>query len=145
MKNYIEQLKTSPLASDLLLAQFLESENCTALVNAQNMGERVNRGDCFEMGLTHEPVRRDGLHQQSKGDTTFKGEPVEVKYLTKKTKASIALKGTIARFHLIGFNDGKTLDIRLIPTKSLKVTKDGRLKYQDNIDMGVSIRKIVKA
>lgn len=133
---YTEQLKNSTLKSDRALLDLVEKCGVADLVNAQNMGKHYNRGDIFEMCLTRKPVKRDGLHSKSAGDTIIEGVAYEVKYITKKTSASVALKGTSAPFHLIGFNDGEKITIRIIPTKSLKVSKGGKLKYQENATLG---------
>lgn len=133
--NYIQQMENSTLKADKVLLDFIRNRHAENLVNAQNMGKHYNRGDVLEMGITLIPVKRDGLHAQSQGDTVLNGVAYEIKYITKKTSASVALKGTTALFHLIAFNDGNRLIFKVIPTKDLKVSK-GKLKFQDNIDLG---------
>ena len=92
-----------------------------------------------EMAITKEPVKRSGLHEVSKGDFVFNGMVVEIKYLTKKTKASKDLKGTLATHYLIGFNNGNEIELRLIAKSDLVVRQDNRIAYQDNINKGVRL------
>ena len=92
---------------DAVLAQFITRAGVQNLVEKSTF----NRGDFFEMAITKEPVKRSGLHEVSKGDFVYKGIVVEIKYLTKKTKASKDLKGTIATHYLIGFNNGKEIEV----------------------------------
>ena len=92
-----------------------------------------------EMAITKEPVKRSGLHEVSKGDFVFNGMIVEIKYLTKKTKASKDLKGTLATHYLIGFNNGNEIELRLIAKNDLVVRQDNRIAYQDNINKGVRL------
>lgn len=123
---------------DAVLADFVCKRHAQALVN----GATFNRGDFFEMAITGEKVKRDGLHGISKGDYVYNGLIVEVKYLTKKTGASKDLQGTIASHYLIGFNNGKEIEIRLIAKANLKTRKEGtreKITYQDNIAEGVRI------
>ena len=91
------------------------------------------------MAITKEPVKRSGLHEVSKGDFVFNGMTVEIKYLTKKTKASKDLKGTLATHYLIGFNNGNEIELRLIAKNELVVRQDNRIAYQDNINKGVRL------
>ena len=124
---------------DSVLASFCADRGATALVESATF----NRGDFFEMAITGEQVKRNGLHEVSKGDYIYNGEIVEIKYLTKKTGASKDLKGTIAQKYLIGFNSGKEIILKLIDKKDLKTRVDGkRLKitYQDNIGLGVRVK-----
>lgn len=120
---------------DMVLAKFI------ARAGVENLVENAtfNRGDFFEMAITKEPVKRSGLHEVSKGDFVFNGMIVEIKYLTKKTKASKDLKGTLATHYLIGFNNGNEIELRLIAKNELVVRKDNRIAYQDNINKGVRL------
>lgn len=120
---------------DMVLAQFI------ARAGVENLVENAtfNRGDFFEMAITKEPVKRSGLHEISKGDFILNGVVVEIKYLTKKTKASKDLKGTLATHYLIGFNNGNEIELRLIAKSELVVRKDNRIAYQDNINKGVRL------
>lgn len=120
---------------DMVLAKFI------ARAGVENLVENAtfNRGDFFEMAITKEPVKRNGLHEISKGDFVFNGMIVEIKYLTKKTKASKDLKGTLATHYLIGFNNGNEIELRLIAKNELVVRKDNRIAYQDNINKGVRL------
>lgn len=120
---------------DMVLAQFI------ARAGVENLVENAtfNRGDFFEMAITKEPVKRSGLHEISKGDFILNGVVVEIKYLTKKTKASKDLKGTLATHYLIGFNNGNEIELRLIPKSELVVRQDNRIAYQDNINKGVRL------
>ena len=120
---------------DMVLAQFI------ARAGVENLVENAtfNRGDFFEMAITKEPVKRSGLHEVSKGDFVFNGMVVEIKYLTKKTKASKDLKGTLATHYLIGFNNGNEIELRLIPKNELVVRQDNRIDYQDNIKKGIRL------
>lgn len=127
----IEKLENSNLKADKVLLNFIHREKVENLINAQNMGKSVNRGDCFEMCLTHKPTLRTGKHEQSHGDIVINGEPFEIKYLTKKTGASIALQGTSAKYHIIGFNTGAEIVLKKILTSQLKV-RNGKITYQDN-------------
>ena len=120
---------------DMVLAKFI------ARAGVENLVENAtfNRGDFFEMAITKEPVKRSGLHEISKGDFVFNGMIVEIKYLTKKTKASKDLKGTLATHYLIGFNNGNEIELRLIAKNELVVRQDNRIAYQDNINKGVRL------
>ena len=120
---------------DMVLAKFI------ARAGVENLVENAtfNRGDFFEMAITKEPVKRSGLHEVSKGDFIFNGMVVEIKYLTKKTKASKDLKGTLATHYLIGFNNGNEIELRLIAKNELVVREDNRIAYQDNINKGVRL------
>ena len=120
---------------DMVLAQFI------ARAGVENLVENAtfNRGDFFEMAITKEPVKRNGLHEVSKGDFVLNGMIVEIKYLTKKTKASKDLKGTLATHYLIGFNNGNEIELRLIAKNELVVRQDNRIAYQDNINKGVRL------
>lgn len=120
---------------DMVLAQFI------AHAGVENLVENAtfNRGDFFEMAITKEPVKRSGLHEISKGDFVLNGMVVEIKYLTKKTKASKDLKGTLATHYLIGFNNGNEIELRLIAKNELVVREDNRIAYQDNINKGVRL------
>ena len=120
---------------DMVLAQFI------AHAGVENLVENAtfNRGDFFEMAITKEPVKRNGLHEVSKGDFILNGIVVEIKYLTKKTKASKDLKGTLATHYLIGFNNGNEIELRLIAKNELVVRPDNRIAYQDNINKGVRL------
>lgn len=122
---------------DLLLIAFAQQHNAEHFINGA-----TTRGDIFESAITGEACKRNGLHEISKGDYTYNGMAVEIKYLTKKTKASKELKGTIATHYLIGFNTGKEIEIRLIPHNEIIYTNDsGKLKisYQANINKGVRV------
>ena len=120
---------------DMVLAKFI------ARAGVENLVENAtfNRGDFFEMAITKEPVKRSGLHEVSKGDFVFNGMLVEIKYLTKKTKASKDLKGTLATHYLIGFNNGNEIELRLIAKNELVVRQDNRIAYQDNINKGIRL------
>lgn len=120
---------------DMVLAKFI------ARAGVENLVENAtfNRGDFFEMAITKEPVKRSGLHEVSKGDFVFNGMIVEIKYLTKKTKASKDLKGTLATHYLIGFNNGNEIELRLIAKNELVVRQDNRIAYQDNINKGIRL------
>ena len=120
---------------DMVLAKFI------ARAGVENLVENAtfNRGDFFEMAITKEPVKRNGLHEISKGDFVLNGMVVEIKYLTKKTKASKDLKGTLATHYLIGFNNGNEIELRLIAKNELVVREDNRIAYQDNINKGVRL------
>ena len=120
---------------DMVLAQFI------ARAGVENLVENAtfNRGDFFEMAITKEPVKRNGMHEVSKGDFVLNGMVVEIKYLTKKTKASKDLRGTLATHYLIGFNNGNEIELRLIAKNELVVREDNRIAYQDNINKGVRL------
>ncbi len=120
---------------DMVLAKFIARSGVENLVE----NATFNRGDFFEMAITKEPVKRSGLHEVSKGDFVFNGMIVEIKYLTKKTKASKDLKGTLATHYLIGFNNGNEIELRLIAKNELVVRQDNRIAYQDNINKGVRL------
>ena len=120
---------------DMVLAKFIARAGVENLVESATF----NRGDFFEMAITKEPVKRNGLHEVSKGDFVFNGMVVEIKYLTKKTKASKDLKGTLATHYLIGFNNGNEIELRLIAKNELVVRQDNRIAYQDNINKGVRL------
>ena len=97
---------------DIVLLEFLLSHNIDkTLANNNNL---YNRGDLFEMALTRELVKRDGLHAISQGDWTYNGVSVEIKYLTKQRGASDQEQGTTCNYYLIGFNDGDKITIKLI-------------------------------
>ena len=126
---------------DIVLLEFLLSHNIDkTLANNDNL---YNRGDLFEMALTQELVKRDGLHAISQGDRTYNGVSVEIKYLTKQTGASDQEQGTTCNYYLIGFNDGAKITIKLINKKDLKTRFEKtrrKITYQDNINLGVEIK-----
>ena len=126
---------------DMILLEFLLSHNIDkTLANNDNL---YNRGDLFEMALTRELVKRDGLHAVSQGDWTYNGVSVEIKYLTKQTGASDQMNGTICNYYLIGFNDGDKITIKLIKKKDLKTRYEKtrqKITYQDNINLGIEIK-----
>lgn len=126
---------------DIVLLEFLLSHNIDkTLANNDNL---YNRGDLFEMALTKELVKRDGLHAVSQGDRIFNGVSVEIKYLTKQTGASDQEQGTTCNYYLIGFNDGDKITIKLINKKDLKTRFEKtrrKITYQDNINLGVEIK-----
>ena len=129
----IEKLRQNKI--DSVLADFIACAGVQDLVD----NATFNRGDFFEMAITKEPVKRNGLHEVSKGDFVLNGMVVEIKYLTKKTKASKDLKGTLATHYLIGFNNGNEIELRLIAKNELVVREDNRIAYQDNINKGVRL------
>ena len=142
---HLEKLNSSPMSADRVLGAFVSARGAraVALVNAS---KAFNRGDFNEMALTLAPVARDGLHGISKGDAVvfINGEAliVEMKYLTKKTSASEALKGTIASHYLITFNDGKALTFRLIPKSEIvtrMVSGAEKIAYNDNVNKGKAV------
>ena len=142
---HLEKLQSSPMSADRVLADFImaRGEKAVALVNAS---KAFNRGDFAEMALTLAPVARDGLHGISKGDAVIVRADdaliVEIKYLTKKTSASEALKGTIASHYLIAFNDGKALTLRLIPKNEVvtrMVSGTEKIAYNDNASKGEAV------
>ena len=126
---------------DMILLEFLLSHNIDkTLANNDNL---YNRGDLFEMALTRELVKRDGLHAVSQGDRTYNGVSVEIKYLTKQTGASDQEQGTTCNYYLIGFNDGDKIIIKLINKKDLKTRYEKtrrKIAYQDNINLGIEIK-----
>ena len=139
MKNSnLEKLKQDK--RDNVLADFIEARGACALIN----GATFNRGDFFEMAITGEKVKRDGLHGISKGDYVMpNGLVVEVKYLTKKTGASKDLQGTLASHYLLGFNTGKEIELHLVPVAELVAVGEGKHKkitYQNNYALGVRIK-----
>lgn len=127
--------------NDHILLDFIQSRAAQSLV----ANATFNRGDFFEMAITLEPVKRTGLHVVSEGDFIYHGQPVEIKYLTKKSGASKDRKGTIANYYLIGFNTGKEIELRLIAKKDLVIKKEKtreKIRYQDNITLGVKLATI---
>lgn len=141
----IEKLISSPMKQDRALASFIvaRGSRAVALVNAS---KAFNRGDFCEMALTLAPVARDGLHGISKGDAVIERDGVrlviEIKYLTKKTSASEALKGTLASHYLLACNDGENIHLRLMPKGEMKkriVSGAEKIAYQDNYNLGQEI------
>ena len=141
----LEKLQSSPMKADHALADFITArgEKAIALVNAS---KAFNRGDFLEMALTLVPVARDGSHGISKGDAVIVINGVayiiEIKYLTKKTSASEALKGTIATHYLLACNDGEHIHLRLMPKGEMKkriVSGAEKIVYQDNYTLGKEI------
>lgn len=133
----LERLTTNK--RDLVLLQFIIDNGAQELTETNT---NFNRGDFFEMALTKERVKRNGLHEISKGDFIFNGEIVEIKYLTKKTGASKDKQGTRANYYLIGFNNGETIELRLIKKCDLVTRHDGtreKITFQDNINKGVRV------
>ena len=133
------------MKADHALADFITArgEKAIALVNAS---KAFNRGDFLEMALTLVPVARDGSHGISKGDAVIVINGVayiiEIKYLTKKTSASEALKGTIATHYLLACNDGEHIHLRLMPKGEMKkriVSGAEKIVYQDNYTLGKEI------
>ena len=130
------------------VAPYLRGELFRAQDLAHTVGENFGTGarngtEACRLENIEQLVKRNGLHEVSKGDYIYNGEIVEIKYLTKKTGASKDLKGTIAQKYLIGFNSGEEIILKLIDKKDLKTRVDGkRLKitYQDNIGLGVRVK-----
>lgn len=134
----LERLTTNK--RDLVLLQFIIDNGTQELTETNT---NFNRGDFFEMALTKERVKRNGLHEMSKGDYIYNGEIVEIKYLTKKTGASKDKRGTLANYYLIGFNNGETIELRLIKKCDLVTQHDGtreKITFQDNINKGVRVK-----
>lgn len=141
----LEKLISSPMKADKALADFIVARGAraVALVNAS---KAFNRGDFCEMALTLAPVARDGLHGISKGDAVIERNGlslvIEIKYLTKKTSASEALKGTIASHYLLACNDGEKVTLRLMRKEEMKkriVSGAEKIAYQDNCNLGQEI------
>lgn len=130
---HLQKLQQNKL--DNVLASFIIKNQVEALINNN---KAFNRGDFFEMAITKEAVKRNGLHGISQGDFILNGEVIEIKYITKKTKASQQLKGTIANYYLIGFNNGSNIELRLIKKCDL-VVNDNHLSYKDNYNKGVLV------
>lgn len=134
----IERLLTKGDSTELkrarVLVDFIASRNAIALVNALRMTQ-LNRGDMFECAITLKNVVRTGLHEMSKGDYKLGDLIVEIKYLTTKTKADIDARGTHASHYLIGFNNGKRIELRLIKKSDL-VVENGKVTYQNNFNRG---------
>lgn len=133
----LERLTTNK--RDLVLLQFIIDNGTQELTETNT---NFNRGDFFEMALTKERVKRNGLHEMSTGDYIYNGEIVEIKYLTKKTGASKDKRGTLANYYLIGFNNGETIELRLIKKCDLVTQHDGtreKITFQDNINKGVRV------
>ena len=141
----IEKLISSPMKADNALASFIMSRGASA-VSLVNSAKAFNRGDFAEMALTLAPVARDGLHGVSKGDAVIELDGsclvIEIKYLTKKTSASEALKGTLASHYLLACNDGENIHLRLMPKGEMKkriVSGAEKIAYQDNCNLGQEI------
>lgn len=141
----LEKLQSSPMKADHALADFITArgEKAISLVNAS---KAFNRGDFAEMALTLAPVARDGLHGVSKGDAVLviNGQTliIEIKYITKKTSASEALKGTVASHYLLACNDGNRVTLRLMRKEEMKkriVSGAEKIAYQDNYNLGQEI------
>lgn len=133
----LERLTTTK--RDLVLLQFIIDNGAQNLVETNT---NFNRGDFFEMALTKERVKRTGAHVISNGDFVYNGQIVEIKYLTKKTGASKDKQGTLANYYLIGFNNGETIELRLIKKCDLITRHDGtreKITFQDNINKGVRV------
>ena len=136
IKNKLQQNKR-----DLILLQFLLSHHIEKTLEHNN--KLYNRGDLFEMALTRELVKRDGLHAISQGDWTYNGVSAEIKSLTKQTGASEQEQGTTRNYYLIAYNDGDKITIKLINKKDLKTRFEKtrrKITYQDNINLGVEIK-----
>lgn len=102
-----------------------------------------NMGDIFEVVMTKKQVDRTGLHIKSNGDGyfTIKGEDkpvkVEVKIVSKKTKPDF--KKTDAKYHLIGFNNGHEMVVKLIKTTDLEksIIEDEEVKRKAEEEKGI--------
>lgn len=141
----LEKLISSPMKADNALANFITARGARAIALV-NSAKAFNRGDFTEMALTLAPVARDGLHGVSKGDAVIELEGarlvIEIKYLTKKTSASEALKGTLASHYLLACNDGEKVTLRLMPKGEMKkriVSGAEKIAYQDNCNLGQEI------
>lgn len=142
---HIEKLYTSSMKQDRALADFIAARGARA-VDLVNASKAFNRGDFLEMAITLAPVARDGSHGISKGDAVIVINGItyiiEIKYLTKKTSASEALKGTIASHYLLACNDGEHIHLRLMPKGEMKkriVSGAEKITYQDNYALGKEI------
>lgn len=114
-------------------------------------GVNYNLGDVFEVVMTKKLVERTGLHIKSDGDCKMlingDYEPVEIKLVSTRTKADF--KETKAKYHLIGFNNGNDIIVKLLKTSEIIPTfvdvkkKNGeivtvkRIAYKGNVDKGV--------
>ena len=132
-EDFLKKLEQSNKTADKILLSFAKTRNLT------NVKEIRNRGDLFESCITGINCKNSGLHTISNGD--YKG--LELKYITTSTGASSAMKGTICKQHLIGFNNGKSIEIRLIDTSDLQGKENNsgrkrgdRLTYDLNHNKG---------
>ena len=142
---HLERLYSSTLKQDRALADFIAARGACA-VHLVNASKAFNRGDFLEMAVKLAPVARDGSHGISKGDAVIVVNGiaylVEIKYLTKKTSASEALKGTIASHYLLACNDGEHIHLRFMPKEEVKkriVSGAEKITYQDNYTLGKEI------
>lgn len=145
----IQLLLQTNLKQDKALAEFIKQRHAEQLIeNAKGF----NRGDFCEMALKNAPVARDGKHGTSHGDAILEKDGktllIEIKYLTKKTSASEALKGTFASHYLLACNDGQNIHLRLLKKEDMKkriISGAEKIKYQDNFNLGeeINLDKVV--
>lgn len=147
--NNLEKLKHGD-AKDKTLARFIEAQGVQDLVNTNGF----NRGDFFEMCLTKIRVNRTGLHGVSHGDGYFKGQPIEIKYITKSTPCSGQLEGTLCGYYLIGYNVGASIEFWLTPKEELTIRTEERtandkgkqprlrIKFKDNYGKGIKLDSV---
>lgn len=115
--------KKSETRQDLLLVAFINANGVDAIVNEQDWGDKCNRGCAFEPCITKKQVKlyNDGF------DGYYKGEKVEIKYLTPKTSATSTTE-TECKSYLIAINNGEQIDLRLISREIV----DKHLVYKKN-------------
>ena len=151
MKNILDILKNSSMDADKTLLNIIlngKHPHLLKLLQSQ-YGEKVNRGHVFEMLLTGKRADFGGEHGTSNGDTTIKGKRYEIKYITRKTGATDALKGTTAKQYIIGFNHGNYIEIRVIDHKDLilkpitnsKNNPAKKITFQDNYNKGRLLKR----
>lgn len=133
----LERLTTSNKYDKLLYAYILAS----GVSNLVNNNPRFNRGDFAEMCNTHVQVNNSGLHGISHGDfIASDGKPYEIKYCTCKTAPSAPLKGTICDYTIVDFNNGVTIEKRLIKTNELVVDKHNHITFKNNYQKGTLLK-----
>ena len=136
-EDFLKKLEQSNKTADKILSSFAKTRNLT------KVKEIRNRGDLFESCITGVNCKNTGLHTISNGD--YKG--LEIKYISISTGASSAMKGTICKQHLIGFNNGKSIEFRLINTSDLqgKENNDSKRKRGERLtyDLNHSKGKLI--
>jgi hypothetical protein len=134
---HLERLKNSNKYDKLLVAYIIAN----GVVDLVNNNPRFNRGDFCEMCKTHTTVNNSGLHGISHGDfIASNNNAYEIKYCTCKTAPSAPLVGTTCEYTLVDFNNGATIETRLIKSNELVVDCYNHITFKNNYQKGTLIK-----
>ena len=133
---YLERLKTSNKYDKLLVEYIIHNK----VVDLVNNNARFNRGDFSEMCHSHTKVNNSGLHKISHGDYVINSIAYENKYCTCKTAPSAPLQGTTCEYTIVDFNNGATIETRLIKSNELVIDKYNHITFKNNYKKGILLQ-----